>query len=499
MIRLIENARFYAYDRAARSFVRHRSLLVDGTRIAAVDEEPVGAGVQRIDLDGLTVVPAFTDCHVHLAETGHHVGDRSLRAVGSYDEYASRIERARPEHGMLYMGLFDDALWADGTADARPIERAHRDAIAMIVRIDGHSSIVNRKTLAWLELPGGVNGIERDERGDPTGRLFYDANWRAQKTLLERMPVEAVRAAERRAASVALANGIVAVHAQLLGRDADGYAADIESFRALPITVHPKICEPDARIAQRFDLPYVGGDVFLDGSIGSCTAALERPYLEGGRGELRFSDDELFDYFSTAEELGVSAGVHAIGDAAIDQCIRTWTRVLGGRPSARGCRHFIEHFELARQEHIEACASMQIHLSMQPQFDAYWGADGGMYEHRLGRDRKRSMNALRDIVTAGTPLCGGSDSPVCEFDALAGMQACVAHHEPAQRLWVHEALALYTVAAARFGFVEAETGNLEAGLHADLAVLDGDPFERGSFEQIRVVETWRQGEIVTPR
>jgi predicted amidohydrolase YtcJ len=493
---VLENGRFYGFDRASRRFVRHTSLLIDGARIAALDADISGVSVRHVDLDGRTVLPAFADCHVHLAETGYHTGARSLRDAGSYAEYRRAVERAPVEHGMLYLGLYDDVMWRDGSADSAPVERFHPDAIAMVVRIDGHSCIVNRKTFAWLNLPEDLNGIERDADGTPTGRLFYDANWRAQTTILERMPIDAVRSAERRGAEVALANGIVHLHPQLLGRDAEGYAADIDALRALPINMHPKICEPDASLAERFNLPYIGGDVFLDGSIGSCTAAVSEPYANGDRGKLRYSDDEVYAYFSAAEERGISAGVHAIGDEAIDQCVRTWMRILDGKPSPRGARHFIEHFEIADDEHIRLCAAMNIHLSMQPQFDAYWGGEGGMYESRLGHERKHAMNALGRLQRAGATICGGSDSPVCVLDALAGMQACVDHNEPSERLNAHEALVLYTVNAARFGFVENETGNLEPGLHADFVVLDGDPLDDARFDRCSVLETWRNGERV---
>ena len=210
--------------------------------------------------------------------------------------------------------------------------------------------------------------------------------------------------------------------------------------------------------------PYVGGDVFLDGSIGSRTAALCERYADSDTaGALRFSDDELLAYYAQAEALGIAAGVHAIGDAAIEQSLRVWERVLAGKPSARGCRHFIEHFELATPEHIDACARMGIYLSMQPQFDAVWAGRGGMYETRLGERRKRSMNALARIEAAGATLCGGDDSPVCELNPLAGMQACVEHHETGERLSRERALAMYTINAARLGYAESLTGNFGAG------------------------------------
>jgi hypothetical protein len=192
--------------------------------------------------------------------------------------------------------------------------------------------------------------------------------------------------------------------------------------------------------------------------------------------------------------MGISAGVHAIGDRAIEQCIATWERVLGGKPSARGSRHFIEHFEIARPEHIEACARMGIYLSMQPQFDELWGGAGRMYEDRLGESRMRSMNALGRAQRAGAILCGGDDSPVCALDPLAGMQACVDHHESSERLTADEALTMYTYNGALFGHVEDETGRLAPGLAADFVVLDRDPLAGAAFKDCRVMETWGDGE-----
>ena len=357
---------------------------------------------------------------------------------------------------------------------------------------------INAAAFGWLELPSQTRGIERDAEGRPTGKLSLDANWRAQSAFLQAVPIAVRRAAERRAADLAISRGAVHLHAQLVGFSREAYAEEVRAMRALPGKIHPKICEPDASIAHRLGLPYVGGDVFLDGSLGSRTAALTQPYSDdpSTSGALRFSDDEVLAYFAQAEALGIAAGVHAIGDAAIEQCLRAWDRVLAGKPSPRGCRHFIEHFELATADHIDACARMDIHLSMQPQFDLLWAADGGMYDARLGARRKRTMNALARIARAGATLCGGDDSPVCELDPLAGMQACVEHHEPSERLDVHGALAMYTVAAARFGYAEAQTGNLAPGLAADLAVLDRDPIETGSFAGCRVLETWIDGRRV---
>lgn len=495
-MKLFSNVRAYRYDAELGRFVRHRSVLVDGKRIAALDEEPVGVGCERVDLDGATLVPAFADCHIHLADTGYFIGGRTLERVRSYGEFERAIARLPRDGEIVYAGQYDDSQWNDGRhADAAPIERVHGDARALVVRIDGHSSIVNARTLAWLDLPAGIAGIERDECGAPTGRLYLDANWEAQSRFLRAFPTALLAAGEERAIDLALANGTVHLHAQILEADRDAACVVMDRHRVLRAKMHPKVCFADATFAVEHGLPYIGGDVFLDGSLGSCTAAVFEPYVgTQARGALRFSDDELLGYFAEAEALGIGAGVHAIGDEAIEQCVRVWERVLGGKPSPRGSRHFIEHFELATQAQIEACARMGIYLSMQPQFDAIWGADGGMYDERLGTQRKRTMNAFGRIVRAGGKLCGGDDSPVCPLDTIAAMRAVTDHNEPGERLDVHQALAMYTVTAAEMGYAENETGNVTPGLCADFAVLDRDPIEQGSFASCRVIQTWIDGE-----
>lgn len=497
-MKLLLNARFYSFDTATGQFVPYDSLLVgDDGRIAGLDETPRGVGVGLVDLDGAVVFPAFADCHVHLTDTGYFLGNRDLSRARSYEDFVRAVEQIPGENGIVLGGQYDESTWRDnGVADAAPLERFHAGARALLSRIDGHSCVVNRRTLEWLDLPADIDGIERDAEGAPTGKLFTSANWRAQAAFMAQIPLASRRDAERRAVDLALSHGALHLHAQLVGFARDEYAREVDAMRALPAKVHPKICEPDATIAHELGLPYVGGDVFLDGSIGSRTAALVRPYADAPTsGALRFSDDELLAYYSQAEALGIAAGVHAIGDAAIEQALRVWERVLAGKPSPRGCRHFIEHFEIATAEQIEACARMEIALSMQPQFDALWANEGGLYDVRLGNERKRTMNAFARIERAGALLCGGDDSPVCALDPLAGMQAILEHHEPSERLSANRALAIYTINAACFGYAEEHTGNLAPGLAADLVVLDRDPLEIDDFTSCKVLATWKDGEI----
>ncbi len=495
---VLTNARVYALDPLSGSYSRSDGLVLDGARIASLNPADAGAGVETIDLGGATVLPAFGDGHVHLTDTGLFLNEYYMGATRSYADFAAAVARI-PRAPFVLAGQYDESFWSDGrAADAAPLEQHLADVMAMLVRVDGHSCIVNRKTFAALNLPRDLQGIEMNGAGEPTGKLFLEANWRAQSTFMAMMPQTVKREAEQRAGQLALSRGYLHLHVQLVGFPREQYAEEIAALRKLSdLHIYPKVCEPDAQLASELGLKYVGGDVFLDGSIGSCTAAVSQPFVTtGGRGELKYSDDEVYAYFSTAESLGISAGVHAIGDRAIEQCIATWERVLGGKPSTRGTRHFIEHFEIATTQHIEACARMGIYLSMQPQFDLLWGGAGNMYDVRLGTERMRTMNALGRAQRAGAVLCGGDDSPVCNFSPSEGIQAAVEHHEPRERLTREEAVTMYTYNVARLGHVEDRTGRLAPGFAADLVILDRDPLAQDGAFDCCVLAVWKEGKRV---
>jgi predicted amidohydrolase YtcJ len=496
-MKALTNARVYRYDPSAKTYSRHTGLILDGGRIVSLDPEQAGAGVERADLDGATVLPAFADCHVHLTDTGYFLEERFLGEARSYEEFDAAVSRV-PKGEFVFAGQYDESFWNDAaTADARPLERYFPDSYAMLVRVDGHSCIVNRKTFESLNFAPDTQGIERDALGAPTGKLLLEANWKAQAQFMKRLPLSTKREADRRATQLALSRGYLHLHVQFVGLPREEYANEIDALRELPKAKwYPKICEPDPHLAHGLGLRYVGGDVFLDGSIGSCTAAVSEPFDGGSLGELKYTDDEVYVYFSTAEALGMSAGVHAIGDRAIEQCVATWERVLGGKPSTRGNRHFIEHFEIARHEHIEACARMGIYLSMQPQFDLLWGGEGRMYEARLGTARMRTMNALGRAERAGAILCGGDDSPVCSLSPLEGMHAASEHHEPQERLTAQQAVTMYTYNAARLAHVENQTGILAPGYAADFVVLDRDPLDGARFTDASVLSTWADGDQI---
>jgi predicted amidohydrolase YtcJ len=477
-------------------------LVLDDTIERVLDARPTGLGgpLQVIDCAGGSIVPGFHDCHVHLTATGLYAGERDLSDCRDVPSLLARIGSLARRDDMVYAGGFDDTA----TTDRRAPTRSELDAVsagkpALISRIDGHSSIANSAAFAFMGIDTSAPGVEKDAAGEPTGKLFGSLHWTVQPGFVKALPSKMHRRADRVAAQAALAAGITTLHNIIVGDAPYEELAEIYIDNSvLPLHVISKACTTSVTKAKQLGRRVFGGDIFVDGSLGSRTAALAEDYHDAaGRGLLYLAREQLVELFSEAAEAGLSLGVHAIGDDAIEQALAAWEKVAARRGSLDGLRPWIDHFELARPDHIRRAARLGILLSMQPAFDHLWGGDGGMYEQRLGPARAKAMNLFREEKRSGCTICCGSDSPVTRLSALLGIHSMVNHHVETERFSVDEALRCYTCDAALLSFTESRCGRLSPGMAADFAVLE-KPLESmppDALKNARVLMTVVDGDI----
>ena len=177
----------------------------------------------------------------------------------------------------------------------------------------------------------------------------------------------------------------------------------------------------------------LAGDLNIDGSIGSRTAALRDDYTDapGERGSLYLSVDEAAAHLAACSVLGIQAGFHIIGDAGLDAALDALDRAAAevGEQRVRAAGHRFEHVEMADADAIGRLAKHSVTVSVQPGFDAVWGGPGRLYQERLGY-RERAMNAFASFYAAGVPICFGSDSPVTPLNPWASVRACLAAQQP---------------------------------------------------------------------
>ncbi len=499
-------------------------LLIEDGRVAGVhpssdfasDDRHSVANWQRddvppadrvIDLQGGTLAPAFCDAHVHLPATGLYESGMDLRGERSRRAILERFAARASDEGLLFGGNFEDP--DDGPILASHLDDASGNRAALLTRADMHSCVVSSPLLRTLGL-GQSEGVDLDEDGRPTGYLREKAAAEAFRWFEAQLPrsqqIDAIRAAVRKAYS----KGVSSVHEMFVveWRGWDSYDLFLEAVEpvALDVVVYLGTDEVDEVVRRGHDR--IGGDFFLDGSFGSHTAWMNAPFAtppppgSPPTGISYRSDDDLFDFFRHAQERSLQVGVHAIGDAAIDQAIRTWQRVANevGDDRVRSLGHRIEHFECASDEHIVAAATLGLRASVQPAFDLFWGGEGGLYSERIGPDRARRMNRFKTMIEAGVPVGAGSDSTVTPLDPFLQMEALRSHHVPEQRLDGEAAFGLHTIGSNLMSARAARQGDLSADSVADLMWLDRDPVTTaaGDLCDIEVLGTWVAGVRVWP-
>jgi predicted amidohydrolase YtcJ len=448
-----------------------------------------------VDLDGALVAPAFVDAHAHVLETGLALEGLDLTAAAGIHSLADALgalsraagaTRAGASGPLLGFG-WDEQDWPEGRGPTRTeIDAATGGAPVYLARVDVHSAIVSSSF-------ADVAGLSAMPGWEPDGRVTGEAHHAARDAAREIDPVRRA-ALYRLALGAAAAQGIASVHEHsapfvdtreglrtllALTAGAEGALPHVVGYRA-------ELCATpdDARelLAAVPGLTGIGGDLNVDGSLGSRTAALRAPYLDlpapgAHTGSLYLSAEQLALHLSAVTRVGVHAGFHVIGDRAMDELLAGLRSAVDveGLGAIRGAGHRIEHAEMIDAPTLAALVLLGVRMSVQPAFDAAWGGPGGMYAARLGAGRAAALNPLADLAAAGIPLAFGSDSPVTPFDPWAGVRGAVVLHEADQRISARAAFRAHTRGGWRLaGLDHTGAGEIRLGAPAHLAVWRAD-------------------------
>ena len=246
---------------------------------------------------------------------------------------------------------------------------------------------------------------------------------------------------------------------------------------------------------------------FVDGSLGSHTAAFHEPFADApkDRGLLVNPPEKMYAWISGADKAGLHVMVHAIGDRANRHAAR---HLRARREGERRARPPLPHRARAApraSSDIPRFAQLGVIASMQP----YHAIDDGRWAEQFIGKRIATTYAFRSLLDAKARLAFGSDWFVAPPTPLEGIYAAVTRRTlddknpdgwvPAQKITVEEALRAYTAGGAYASFEESRKGTLAAGKLADLVMIDRDLFEIPP-EQIRdakVLTTVVGGKVVS--
>jgi predicted amidohydrolase YtcJ len=494
------------------SVERQEAIAVKGDRILAVGKtldmnKFKGPQTQIVDLGGHFTMPGFNDAHLHLDDAGQTKLSVDVTGVKSLDELRSRVANKVPESraGEWIMGSgWDETLWPVKVAPTRwDLDEVSAGHPVFLVRIDGHIAVANTRALqlgsvnlASRDPQGGH--IDRNESGEPTGILRETA----QGAVLAVVP-KPNHQQRRQGLELALAD--LAEHGVTSCQD---YSPTWEAFQIF------EELEKEGKLTARvsdwlpFDEPvesltkkrdsHPQSDLmlhtgllkgFMDGSLGSQTAAMLEPYADDPKnsGLPRYDPVKLNEMTKERVLAGFQIGFHAIGDKGVQMALDAFSEAEkaakeGHIKAANGGDDYrlrIEHAQVTTPAQIAQFKQLKVIASMQPNHlltDMRWAQD------RLGPKRAATSYAWLAFLNKGVGLAFGTDYPVEPVTPFRGLYAAVTRKSENgkqeyfldQRLTIDQAIAAYTQGSAFAEFEEKEKGKLVPGMLADFVVLDRD-------------------------
>ncbi|GAA0490911.1 amidohydrolase [Microbacterium aurantiacum] len=524
---------------------RTHAVAVSGGRIVAVGGDEVrdliGPRTEVVDLGGRLLVPGFQDAHVHPVWGGLDMLRCDLAEYGDAPQYLDAIERyvaAHPDDEWILGGGWQMSAFPGGTPRAEALDAVTGDRPAFFPNRDGHGAWVNSAALRAAgidrDTPDPADGrIERNPDGTPSGTLHEGAMALVNRLLpeepLERM-TEALLVGQRYLHSF----GITAWQDAIVGPYGDAGDPGPAYLRAAAEgTLTARVVGAlwwdrsagleQIPILQERRERYRGGrfaatsiKIMQDGVAENFTASMLEPYGDGhghptDNSGISFVDPEILSRaVPILDADGFQVHFHAIGDRAVRECLDAVARAVE-KNGRRDNRHHIAHIQVVHPDDIPRFRELGVAANMQSLWATYEPQMVDLTLPFLGEPRSAWQYPFGDLLRSGAVLAAGSDWSVSSPDPMAAIHTAVnrkaapGHEEgeydaflPEQAIDLATSLAAYTAGSAWVNHLEADTGTIEVGKFADLALLDRDPFA-GPADLIgatRVLQTFVEGERV---
>jgi predicted amidohydrolase YtcJ len=490
---------------------RSEALALAGDRILAVGARDEvmkfkGPETKIVDLDGHFVMPGFNDAHMHLASAGFEKMNVDLVGVKTLDEFRERIlarvEKTEPGEWIVGEG-WDETLWPVKTLPSRwDVDEVSSSHPVYLERVDGHIGLANTRalqlasiTVATRDPDGGK--IDRDESGTPTGILREKAQ-AAVNAVIPKPTHEQRRQAIEFALADLASHGITSAQDFSQWDDFQTYeelehdgklTARISEWLPFDDSIEELNRKRDSHPASDNMLHTGMLKGFMDGSLGSKTAALLDPYSDDPKnsGIPQYDAAKLNAMTKERVLAGYQVGFHAIGDKGVQLALDAYAEAEKAAKDAKvkavdgvsDYRLRIEHAQVTTPQEILRFKELKVIASMQP---SHLLTDMNWAESRLGPKRAEHSYAWAEFLHGGVTLAFGTDYPVEPVSPFRGIYAALTRmsedgrksYYPAQKINSEQAIAAYTTGSAFAEFAEKQKGKLAPGMLADFVVLNQD-------------------------
>jgi hypothetical protein len=528
----LKNGAIYTVD-GARSWAQ--AVAIRGGRIVFVGLDKdlaahVGPATRVIDLKGRMLIPGFQDAHIHPIDSGIQATACDVSGLKTVAEYVAAIRKYADSHPdetwITGGGWLMSAFGPGALASRKLIDAVVPDRPVMLWSTDGHTIWVNSKALELARItndtPNPPDGrIDRDNHGVAIGSLQEGA----ADLVTAVMPADTdAKLQEGLRYAVKLLNGygITAIQdASVDEPELKAYkAADAGGALSLRVVTsilwhHDKGLDqiPDIEsLRKRYTAGHVVAGtvkIFMDGVMENYTAAMLEPYLIPGkvRGIPMEEPEQLKAIVTRLDADGFQVHFHAIGDAAIREALDAIEAARNANGDL-GHRHHLAHLELIDPADIPRFRKLGAVANFQPLWAFADEYITNLTIPFLGPKRSAGLYPIGSVLRSGGVVAFGSDWSVSSANPLEEIEVAVTRMGPAgetktpflpaERIDLPEAIAAFTINAAYVNHLEKETGSIEVGKLADLAILDRNLFDIPASEisNAKVLVTLFEGKPV---
>lgn len=535
--KLFINGEIYSMKKEGEKF---QSLGIKDGKITflGTDEEAKNVtSKELIDLKGKMMIPGMADAHLHLYAYCQNLTFVDLSKVHNINEMINLMKEKvkNVKKGDWVKGVnFDQSKWKENRFPTlEEMDSISKDNPVIIKRCCLHAVVANSKALKIAGIgknyQAGSGGIvELDKDSMPNGILREQSTKVFDDILPDPLKdIEVQKKIMQDVLNDMSSKGITTIHTYAAkiwqyNEDINIYK-NFEKEGKLPLRVTvciDELFEPEILTKEKLNNPYrkvqLGAyKIFSDGSMGSRSAALKKPYSDDPQnsGFMLFTQEELNNKILTGYEHGLQPAIHAIGDRALDMTLAaieytlktTKEKGMTDEEQKNRLPFRIIHVQMIDDDLLKRMKKLPLVLDIQPIFlctDLHW------IEDRIGKERLKGSFALKTMEKAGLIQTGGSDCPVETYEPLKGIYAAVTRQDmegyptegflPEERLSVYEALCMYTKNVPYATGQESVLGTLEIGKFADLTVLEKNLFkiDKKEIKDIKVEQTYVAGNCV---
>lgn len=502
--------------------VREGKILATGKSSDLTDKY---SSAKVVDLQGKTVVPGFIDAEGNLMEFSRNLNFVDLRGTTTLAEIIQKVtDKVKASKDGEWIGGFGWDDLALPPEEFRKIDHTTLDNISTkdyIYLVNARADIawVNRKVLDAAKItkdtPNPEGGeIEKDDKGQPTGLLYDNAQELVMKILPQPTEQEVMSNVEKGITEL-FKYGITEINDANMSEEILSLYKKMVDENKFPIRLYAMISGKgplfdkyiqngpenykDRIHIKCFELEY-------DGYFETQDAAMENDYFKDPKRKTPYNDEyDIKEMTKKAFENNFQVSVKANGDRAVNSTLNAIESVTKEvKPKAGRTR--MEYAEFVTPPDMQRIKQLEIIPSVRPEISLVNKVILGELIDPENAKNQGLWNTLwkqNGIIISGTDFPYHIINPLIQMYFLStGMTLDTAVNKivnnSAQKLTVLDALKSFTAWSAYACFEENEKGTLEPGKLADMVVLSDDILTSDPEALIttQILMTIVRGEIV---